>query len=216
MPAPEQTSKLPDVNDVVWHSHAVTRKQREAKHEHQGAVIWLTGLPGSGKSTLAHSLEEKLHHFGYQTAVLDGDNVRHGLCADLGFSVADRNENVRRVGEVAKILLELGTVVIVALVSPVREARDKVRQILPPGDFIEVYCQCSLAACKTRDPKGLYAKAEQGLIPEFTGISSPYEAPLTPDLVIDTESEKYEEALQRLTLFVLNYFGVETLRQLGK
>lgn len=216
MTAPEPTSKQPNANDIVWHSHAVTRDQREAKHEHRGAVIWLTGLPGSGKSTLAHALEETLHHLGYQTAVLDGDNVRHGLCADLGFSAADRNENVRRVGEVAKILLELGTVVIVALVSPVREARDKVRRSLPEGDFIEIYCRCSLVACKIRDPKGLYAKAEQGLIPEFTGISSPYEAPLTPELEIDTESEKYEEALQRLMLFVLNHFTAEALRQLSK
>lgn len=193
------TSKLPESGHVVWHSHSITREQRERNNRHRDAIVWLTGLPGSGKSTLARALATNLHQLKFQTAVLDGDNVRHGLCADLGFSVADRNENVRRVGEVAKILLELGAVAIVALVSPVREARDKVRRSLQSCDFIEVYCRCSLEACKDRDLKGLYAKAEQGLIPEFTGISSPYEAPLTPELVIDTEAVQMEETLNQLT-----------------
>lgn len=167
-----------------------------------GAVVWLTGLPGSGKSTIAHAVEENLHYLGFQTTVLDGDNIRHGLCADLGFSVCDRNENVRRTGEVAKILLDLGIVVIVALVSPIREARDKVRQSIPAGDFIEVYCSCPLPVCKGRDPKGMYAKAESGMIAEFTGITSPYEAPLDSALVLDTSNENVGESVNRLTNFL--------------
>lgn len=188
----------------MWHSYAVTREQREKKNGHRGAVVWLTGLPGAGKSTIAHAVEESLHHSGFQTAVLDGDNIRHGLCADLGFSVADRNENVRRTGEVAKLFLEQGIVVLVALVSPIREARDKIHKLLPVGDFIEVYCSCPLPVCKERDPKGMYAKAESGTIPEFTGVSSPYEAPLDPALVLDTGNESIEASADRLTQLLMS------------
>lgn len=174
---------------------------------HRGAVVWLTGLPASGKSTLAHAIEEKLLRSGCRTMVLDGDNIRHGLCADLGFSIADRNENVRRTGEVAKLLLECGVVAIVALVSPVRSAREKLRESIPAGDFLEIYCKCPLSACRKRDPKGLYAKAESGGIPEYTGVSSPYEAPLAPALILDTEHDTVEESVDRLMRFLLDKLG---------
>lgn len=195
---------------VVWHSHAITREQREKRNGHRGAVAWLTGLPGSGKSTIAHAVEKNLHHLGFQTAVLDGDNIRHGLCADLGFSVSDRNENVRRAGEMAKFLLDQGVVVLVALVSPIQSARDKIRQLLPAGDFIEIYCNCPLLICKERDPKGLYAKAECGIITDFTGISSPYEVPLEPALILDTAHKSIEASVNCLSLFLLDKLGAIT------
>lgn len=190
------------VQNVTWHSSPLSRTKREERNGYRGKVVWLTGLPGAGKSTIAHAIEAKLHRSGLQTVVLDGDNIRHGLCSDLGFSTADRNENIRRVGEVARLFLEQGTLVFVALVSPVRSAREQIRALLPDGDFIEIYCNCPLAICRQRDPKGLYAKAESGLIPEFTGISSPYEAPLDPALTLDTGTESIEESVNRLTQFL--------------
>jgi len=189
-------------HDVTWHSFSLTRAQREERNGHRGKVVWLTGLPGAGKSTIAHAVEAKLHRSGLQTVVLDGDNIRHGLCSDLGFSIADRNENMRRVGEVAKLFLEQGMLVFVALVSPVRSAREQIRALLPAGDFIEIYCSCPLEVCRQRDPKGLYAKAERGLIPEFTGISSPYDAPLDPALTLHTGHESIDESVERLTQFL--------------
>ncbi len=174
-------------------------------------MVWLTGLPGSGKSTIARTVEEKLHQSGFQTAVLDGDNIRHGLCADLGFSAADRNENVRRTGEVAKLFLEQGTVVLVALVSPIRSAREQVRQLIPEGDFIEIYCSCPLTVCRERDPKGMYAKAANGTIADFTGVSSPYEAPLAPALTIETSNESAEDSVQRLFLFLQEKLQTQVL-----
>ena len=194
--------------NVVWHAHAVTRRQRETRNGHPGAVVWLTGLPGSGKSTIAHAVEEHLHGLGVQTVVLDGDNMRHGLCADLGFSVVDRNENVRRTGEVARLFLAQGAVVLVALVSPMREARDGVRQSIGAGDFVEVYCSCPLPVCRERDPKGLYAKAERGVIPEFTGISAPDEAPLDPALTLNTANDSIECCVQRLSQLLLGKLGI--------
>jgi adenylylsulfate kinase len=188
--------------DVVWHVSPLSREQRELQNRHKSKVIWLTGLPGSGKSTIAHAVEANLHRSGMQTIVLDGDNVRHGLCGDLGFSIDDRNENIRRVGEVAKIFLMQGTIIIVALVSPMRSAREKVRQLIPDGDFIEIYCNCSLDVCKQRDPKGLYAKAERGLIAEFTGINSPYEAPLEPALILHTAHESIDESVDKVLHFL--------------
>ena len=192
----------------MWHSHAITREQREKKNGHRGAVVWLTGLPGSGKSTIAHAVEENLHHLGLQTVVLDGDNIRHGLCADLGFSIADRNENVRRTGQVAKLFAEQGMVVLVALVSPINSAREQVRQTLSAGDFLEVYCNCPLHLCRERDPKGMYAKAEKGMIPEFTGVSAPYEAPLDPAITLDSGNESVEESVTRLSRFLLGKLRV--------
>lgn len=188
--------------NVVWQTALLERARREKRNGHKAAVVWFTGLPGSGKSTLAHAVEASLHGSGFQTVVLDGDNLRHGLCADLGFSINDRNENIRRVGEAAKLFLMQGTVVLVALVSPIRSAREAVRALLPEGDFIEVYCSSPLAVCKARDPKGMYAKAEQGLIVEFTGISAPYEAPLEPTLALDTGLESVEDSVGRLVTFL--------------
>jgi adenylylsulfate kinase len=196
--------KTPETNaNVTWQASAVTREQREKRNGHRGMVVWLTGLSGAGKSTIAHRVEQHLHHVGIQTLVLDGDNIRHGLCADLGFSVADRNENVRRTSEVAKLFLEQGAVVLVALVSPMRDARKQARQAFAGDDFVEVYCKCPLSVCKERDPKGLYAKVANGTITEFTGISSPYEEPLDPALTLDTEHESAAESAHRLSEFLL-------------
>lgn len=196
--------KQPEINaNVVWQASAVTRPQHEKQNGHRAAVVWLTGLPGSGKSTIARNVEQNLHRHGLRTVVLDGDNMRHGLCSDLGFSVADRNENVRRVSEVAKLFLEQGTIVLVALVSPIRDAREQARHLIPSGDFFEVYCQCPLAVCQQRDPKGLYAKVAKGMLGQFTGISSPYEEPLDPAITLDTADESATESVQRLTEFLL-------------
>jgi adenylylsulfate kinase len=187
---------------VVWQTSRLSRDQRELRNRHKGRVVWLTGLPGSGKSTIAYAVEENLHRAGLQTVVLDGDNLRHGLCVDLGFSIADRNENVRRAGEVAKLFLAQGTIVLVALVSPIRDAREKIRQWFSDGDFSEIYCDCPSSICRQRDPKGLYEAALRGAIPEFTGISSPYEAPLNPALVLNTGQESVDQSVIKLTQFV--------------
>ncbi|PIX01674.1 MAG: adenylyl-sulfate kinase, partial [Hydrogenophilales bacterium CG_4_8_14_3_um_filter_62_83] len=175
--------------NVVWHQATVTRARREAMNGHNGCVIWFTGLSGSGKSTLAHALEEKLHQMGCRTYVLDGDNVRHGLCGDLGFTEADRKENIRRIGEVAKLLMEAGIIVLTAFISPYRADRQRVRGLMGHGEFLEVYCACPLAVCEQRDVKGLYKKARAGEVKNFTGINSPYETPEKPELTIDTTQD---------------------------
>ena len=174
-------------SNVVWHNATVTRERREEQNGHRGGLFWFTGLSGAGKSTLAHSVEEKLHQNGYRTFVLDGDNVRHGLCADLGFSEDDRKENIRRIGHMAMLYVEAGIVVLTAFISPFRADRDNVRKIAG-ADFNEIYCKCSLVVCEQRDVKGLYKRARAGEIADFTGISSPYEEPEHADLEIDTES----------------------------
>jgi len=171
---------------VVWHHATVTRARREQLNEHKSVVLWFTGLSGSGKSTLAHSVEERLHQMGCRTFVLDGDNVRHGLCGDLGFSEQDRVENIRRVGEVAKLILEAGVISLTAFISPFRSDREKVRSLFPHGDFLEIYCRCPLEICEARDVKGLYKRARVGEVKNFTGISSPYEEPAVPELIVDT------------------------------
>ena len=174
-----------------------------SQRDHRGAVVWLTGLPGSGKSSIAFAARDNLRADGFRAVVLDGDELRRGLCADLGFSVADRNENVRRVGEVARLFMQQGTVVLVALVSPVRSARDQLKQTFDAGDFIEVYCDCPLEVCRQRDPKGMYARAAQGLIPEFTGVCAPYEAPQAPALTLHTAREPLDESLGHLGSLLL-------------
>ncbi len=174
-------------SNVVWHNATVTRARRESQNGHRGGLFWFTGLSGAGKSTLAHTVEEKLHQQGYRTFVLDGDNVRHGLCADLGFSEDDRKENIRRIGHMAMLYVEAGIVVLTAFISPFRADRDNVRKIAG-ADFHEIYCRCSLEVCESRDVKGLYKRARAGEIPEFTGISSPYEEPEFANLTVDTES----------------------------
>jgi len=175
--------------NVVWHNATITRELREKQNAHKGAVLWFTGLSGSGKSTLAHAVEDKLHALGVRTFVLDGDNVRHGLCSDLGFSDDDRTENIRRIGELAKLFLEAGVVVLTAFISPFRQDRELARSVTPHGDFNEVFCDASLEICESRDVKGLYAKARAGVIPQFTGISSPYEEPEGPEMRINTGDE---------------------------
>ena len=182
----------------VWHLSTVTRKRREEKNGHRGAVLWFTGLSGSGKSTLAHALEEILHQRGCQTLVLDGDNVRHGLCNDLGFSAEDRTENVRRIGEVTKLFMEAGVIVLTAFISPYYADRRYVRNMVGQNDFIEIYCNATLEICENRDIKGLYKKARAGQIVEFTGISAPYEEPVNADLIINTGSASIDACVEQI------------------
>lgn len=180
-------------SDTVWHHAVIQREHRQRQNGHKSAVLWFTGLSGAGKSTLAHAVEEKLYQLGVRTYVLDGDNVRHGLCGDLGFSTRDRTENIRRIGEVAKLMIEAGTIVLTAFISPFRADRERVRGLMMHGDFLEIYCQCPIEVCEQRDVKGLYKKARAGEVKEFTGISSPYEAPLKPELVVDTANLSLDE-----------------------
>jgi len=181
--------------NVVWHHATVTRVRRELLNGHKSVILWFTGLSGAGKSTLAHGVEEHLHQRGCRTYVLDGDNVRHGLCADLGFSATDRQENIRRIGETAKLFLEAGVLVLTAFISPFRDDRARVRKLVPHGEFLEIYCRCPLDVCETRDVKGLYKRARAGEIKDFTGISSPYEEPVAPELVVDTGMLPLEDSV---------------------
>lgn len=192
MNQPEKSS------NTVWHHATVTRKRREDKNRHKSAVLWFTGLSGAGKSTLAHAVEEQLFQYGFNTFVLDGDNVRHGLCGDLSFSNEDRKENIRRISETAKLMLEAGIITLTAFISPFRAERTMSRNLMPHGDFIEIYCYCPLAVCETRDVKGLYNKARKGEIKEFTGISSPYEEPDKPELRIDTSALSLEASVSQV------------------
>ena len=191
------STQPPASTNVVWHHATVTRARREAQNGHRGAIIWFTGLSGSGKSTLAHAVEETLHQQGCHTFVLDGDNVRHGLCGDLGFSNKDRQENIRRIGEVAKLFMEAGVIVLTAFISPYRVDRERVRGMVEHGDFIEIYCDAPIEVCEARDVKGIYKKARAGLIPEFTGISSPYEVPKNPELTVNTGGEELEACVNK-------------------
>jgi adenylylsulfate kinase len=185
-------------SNVVWHRAAIDRAMRERQNGHKSAILWFTGLSGSGKSTLAHAVEERLHAAGCRTYVLDGDNIRHGLCGDLGFSDADRVENIRRIGEVARLFTEAGVIALTAFISPFRSDRERVRSLVAPGDFIEIYCRASLEVCEERDVKGLYKKARAGEIKAFTGISSPYEEPLSPELVAQTDSTGLDECADQV------------------
>jgi adenylylsulfate kinase len=199
-------SALPDTMSraspgVVWHHATVTRERREQLHGHRGAVLWFTGLPSSGKSTIAHATEERLHQMRCRTLVLDGDNVRHGLCGDLGFSESDRAENIRRVGEVTKIFVEAGTIVLTAFVSPFRRDRERARNLLP-GDFLEIYCNCPIEICEQRDPKGHYQRAREGRIKDFTGVSAPYEEPADPELVLHTAKFSIEESVEKVLVLL--------------
>ena len=190
--------QLPASTNVVWHHATVTRARREAQNGHRGAIVWFTGLSGSGKSTLAHAVEESLHQGGCRTFVLDGDNVRHGLCGDLGFSSKDRTENIRRIGEMAKLFMEAGVIVLTAFISPYRTDRGRVRGMVGHGDFIEIYCDASIEVCEARDVKGMYKKARAGLIPEFTGISSPYEVPEKPELTVNTGGSALDNCVEQV------------------
>jgi adenylylsulfate kinase len=185
--------------NIVWHQGAVTRADREKMNGHRGCTVWLTGLSGSGKSTIAVDLEKRLWERGVRAYILDGDNVRHGLNKNLGFSPADRTENIRRIGEVAKLFSDGGVVTLTAFISPYRADRDQVRALMAEGDFVEVHVDCPVDVCEQRDVKGLYKKARAGEIKEFTGISAPYEAPEKPELTIRTAGQSVEaSALQIL------------------
>ena len=179
--------------NIFWCEGKVKREDRERLLGQKGVVIWFTGLSGSGKSTLAYAVEEKLHKMGYLTYVLDGDNIRHGLNSDLGFSPEDREENIRRVGEVAKLFADAGVIVMTAFISPYRKDRRRARRLMDEGRFVEVYCKCGLEVCERRDPKGLYKKAKAGEIDEFTGVSAPYEEPEKPEIVVETDKQSIEE-----------------------
>ena len=186
------------------HSHQalITRDQRNRQAGHRSVILWFTGLSGSGKSTLAHAVEEALFNRGCRTFVFDGDNVRHGLCADLGFTKEDREENIRRIGEMSKLFTEAGVIALTAFISPFRADRNRVRGLVDKGAFIEIYCSAPLEVCEQRDVKGLYAKARAGKIPDFTGISSPYEPPLNPELIIDTANLALEKCVDQVVSYL--------------
>ena len=188
--------------NIVWHQASVDRAARAQQRGHRSAILWFTGLSGSGKSTLANAVNAALFERGLSCYVLDGDNIRHGLCKDLGFSDAAREENIRRIGEVSKLFLDAGVVVLTAFVSPFKADRDRARALVDAGDFIEIHCAADLTVCEQRDPKGLYAKARAGEIKEFTGISSPYEAPDQPELRIDTGSNSLEACVEQITTYL--------------
>ena len=188
--------------NIIYHAASVTRERRNQLNNHKSVVIWFTGLSGSGKSTLAHSVEEILFSKGCRTYVLDGDNVRHGLTSNLDFSDDDRKENIRRIGEVTKLMMEAGLIILTAFISPFREDRIAVRNLISDGDFIEIYCKASLETCEARDLKGLYKRARLGEIKNYTGINSPYEVPDNPELVIDTDKETLDESVSRIVSFL--------------
>lgn len=195
------------MSNIVWQQHQINGLDREKQKQQQAVVLWFTGLSGAGKSTVAGALEQALVARGAHTYLLDGDNVRHGLCADLGFSEADRTENLRRVGAVAGLMVDAGLIVLSAFISPLKSQRDSIRQALPEGKFIEVYVATSLEECEKRDVKGLYQKARRGEIKNFTGISDPYEAPEQPDIKLDTGLLSVEQSVQQL-LFLLEQRGI--------
>lgn len=196
----EDKSKSPN---TVWHNGVITRAMREEKNSCKSVILWFTGLSGSGKSTLAHAVEEKLFELGCSTFVYDGDNVRHGICADLTFSEDDRHENIRRIGEVTKLSIEAGIMTLAAFISPFRSDRKKIRNMVKDGDFIEIYCQCSLEVCESRDVKGLYKKARLGEIENYTGISSPYEAPEKAEIVIKTDTESLAQSVEKIVAYLV-------------
>ncbi|UVB76620.1 adenylyl-sulfate kinase [Bacillus subtilis] len=173
--------------NIIWNPAAISKSDRQSLNGHKSCVLWFTGLSGSGKSVLANAVDEKLYRKGIQSHVLDGDNIRHGLNKDLGFQTGDRIENIRRIGEVAKLFVDSGQMILTAFISPFREDRDMVRALFPKGEFFEIYVKCPLHVCEQRDPKELYKKARNGKIKHFTGIDSPYEAPLSPDFIIESD-----------------------------
>jgi adenylylsulfate kinase len=184
--------------NVVWHDTAITRKDRNQLHGHRSLILWFTGLSGAGKSTLANALEARLHEESCATIVLDGDNVRHGLCGDLSFSADDRVENIRRIGEMSKLFIDAGVIAITAFISPFRSDRRRVRELVDKDEFIEIYCRCSLETCEDRDVKGMYKKARRGEISDFTGISSPYEEPELAEIVVETDKYSIEECVNKI------------------
>lgn len=184
--------------NVVWHDSKVTKHDRRKLNTHRSAVLWLTGLSGAGKSTISVELEKRLHPLGIRTYRLDGDNIRQGLNKNLGFSPEDRAENIRRIGEVSKLMVDAGIFTLSAFISPYREDRDNVRALVENEEFIEVFVKASVATCENRDPKGLYKKARAGEIKDFTGIDAPYEEPIAPEITVDTNASSIEESVQEI------------------
>ena len=191
-------------DNTVWHEPSIYRHDREEMNGHKSVIVWFTGLSGSGKSSLAHALEDALHKNKVRTYVLDGDNIRQGLCKDLGFSDSDRTENIRRIGEVSKLMMEAGIIVITAFISPFVKDREIVRELVDDGEFIEVHCNAPLTVCESRDVKGLYKKARAGKISEFTGVSSPYELPLNPEVILNTYNFSIDECVEKLLCCLKN------------
>ncbi|WP_298441869.1 adenylyl-sulfate kinase [uncultured Ferrimonas sp.] len=188
--------------NLVWHQHQVSNSQRQQLKGHGAALLWFTGLSGSGKSTIANALEQRLLQRGMHSYLLDGDNVRHGLNGDLGFNDADRIENIRRIGEVAKLFVDSGTVTLSAFISPFVQERQRLRQLLPPGQFIEVFVDTPLSVCEQRDPKGLYQQARAGKIPHFTGIDSAYEPPRQPEIHLRTERDSVAVCVEQILAYL--------------
>lgn len=184
--------------NIQWHKSLVSRNDREEQNGHRSVIVWFTGLSGAGKSTLAHAVEGRLHELGCRTYVFDGDNVRHGMCSDLGFSEEDRSENIRRIGEMSKLFIEAGIIALTAFISPYQKDRNRVRSLVEEGDFLEIYCHCPVEVCEERDVKGLYAKARAGEIKDFTGVSSPYEPPVEPELVLNTSWQSLQECVDKV------------------
>ncbi|WP_368901577.1 adenylyl-sulfate kinase [Oceanobacillus oncorhynchi] len=193
---------MPESENIKWHHSKVTKEHRRNLNNHKSAVIWFTGLSGSGKSTISVELEKELHHLGVRTYRLDGDNIRHGLNKDLGFGPDDRKENIRRIGEVSKLMADAGLLVLAAFISPYRADRDDVRNLMEQGEFIEVFVDASIETCKSRDPKGLYKKARAGKLKGFTGIDAPYEAPGKPEITVNTDVESVEESVQTIISYL--------------
>ena len=189
-------------NNIVWHNYATTKVQRSEQKKHKPAILWFTGFSGSGKSTVANALEAALNQQGAHTYLLDGDNVRHGLCKDLGFSDADRVENIRRVGETAKLMVDAGLLVLTAFISPFKAERDMVRELVDEGEFIEVFIDTPLEVCESRDPKGLYKKARAGEIKHFTGIDSAYQPPVNPEIILDTSKNTLDQSVAQLITYL--------------
>ena len=195
--------------NITWFERRLTKSDYRRRNGHNSMLLWFTGLSGSGKSTIAHRVEEVLFNKGWYTYILDGDNVRHGLNGDLGFSENDRRENIRRIGEVAKLFVDGGVVVLAAFISPYREDRDRVRALFEEGEFVEIYVECDLKTCERRDPKGLYRKARAGELPDFTGIDSPYEEPLNPELVIGTGWLDITDSVNRVVDYLERHEALE-------
>ncbi|MFA1822878.1 adenylyl-sulfate kinase [Virgibacillus oceani] len=188
--------------NIKWHDSKVTKEHRRQLNNHKSAVLWFTGLSGSGKSTISVELEKELHNAGIRTFRLDGDNIRHGLNKNLGFSPEDRKENIRRIGEVSKLMVEAGLITLTAFISPYRKDRDEIRDLLEEGEFIEVFVDASIETCESRDPKGLYKKVRQGEIKSFTGIDAPYEAPIDPDVTVNTNKQNSEESVRTIMTYL--------------
>lgn len=189
----------------MWHNAVISRAMRQKQNQHKSFILWFTGLSGAGKSTLAHRVEEILFHRGCRTYVFDGDNVRHGLCADLGFSDADRHENIRRIGEMSKLFIESGVIALTAFISPFSSDRQLVKSLVNPEDFIEIFCDAPVAVCESRDPKGLYKKAREGQIKQFTGVSSPYEIPEDPNIIVSTGEDSLETCADAVVSYLIDH-----------